>query len=157
MRRDELRLGDVVLFDYQIVHRGGPNDSPDLRALIYATYARHWYGDSNFKSPYFVDAADGAFVNGAGWAALSKHGKADFARIVKAARFAKPNEAWAAAATDRAAPGDSECAGEHRATAGAPLFAYDPAESYEADHFGSAQVDNGGEPLFVTKKITPEV
>ena len=66
-------------------------------------------------------------------------------------------EAWAAAATDRAAPGDSECAGEHRAPAGAPLFAYDPAESYEADHFGSAQVDNGGEPLFVTKKITPEV
>uniref|UniRef100_A0A6V2DTI8 Phytanoyl-CoA dioxygenase n=1 Tax=Ditylum brightwellii TaxID=49249 RepID=A0A6V2DTI8_9STRA len=37
-----LSFGDVLLFDYSLFHRGGHNDSPDLRALIYNTYSRPW-------------------------------------------------------------------------------------------------------------------
>ena len=38
----------MLLFDYQIQHRGGSNTSPDLRAIMYMTYSRSWYKDTNF-------------------------------------------------------------------------------------------------------------
>jgi len=44
-----LEFGDVLLFDYTLFHRGGSNNSPDLRSLIYNTYARPWYKDPNFS------------------------------------------------------------------------------------------------------------
>jgi len=44
------RFGDMVIFDYQLLHRGGRNLSPDMRAVVYATYSRDWYKDGNFKS-----------------------------------------------------------------------------------------------------------
>eukprot|EP00521_Asterionellopsis_glacialis_P017172 CAMPEP_0195297886 /NCGR_PEP_ID=MMETSP0707-20130614/22319_1 /TAXON_ID=33640 /ORGANISM="Asterionellopsis glacialis, Strain CCMP134" /LENGTH=547 /DNA_ID=CAMNT_0040359809 /DNA_START=9 /DNA_END=1652 /DNA_ORIENTATION=+ len=46
-----LNFGDVLLFDYNMLHRGGPNNSPDLRALIYNTYVRNWYKDPNWSQP----------------------------------------------------------------------------------------------------------
>jgi hypothetical protein len=42
------QLGDVVLFDYQIMHRGGPNMSDELRSMMYVTYSRDWYKDSSW-------------------------------------------------------------------------------------------------------------
>ena len=44
----DFESGDVLLFDYQVKHRGDTNRSPDLRSLLYLTYARKWYKDTNF-------------------------------------------------------------------------------------------------------------
>ena len=44
-----LNLGDAIFFDYTITHRGGPNISPELRAMQYVFYSRYWYRDSNFE------------------------------------------------------------------------------------------------------------
>ena len=38
--RPTLRMGDVALFDYRALHRGGANASPQLRTLLYLTFAR---------------------------------------------------------------------------------------------------------------------
>jgi ectoine hydroxylase-related dioxygenase (phytanoyl-CoA dioxygenase family) len=43
-----LRLGDVVLFDYMLSHRGGPNQSNDLRSMLFTVYSRKWYKDWTF-------------------------------------------------------------------------------------------------------------
>mmetsp|Transcript_29576 Transcript_29576/g.91451 ORF Transcript_29576/g.91451 Transcript_29576/m.91451 type:complete len:200 (-) Transcript_29576:99-698(-) len=123
-RSDELRLGDVVLFDYQIVHRGGANPSKDHRALIYATYARSWYGDSNFVLPYHANAVN--FVNGRGWRGLTPNGKKDFARIARSARFAMPTHEWDAAVR-ASSPNPVSLPSDE------PLFPYDPSEVYEKD------------------------
>mmetsp|Transcript_33529 Transcript_33529/g.107108 ORF Transcript_33529/g.107108 Transcript_33529/m.107108 type:complete len:660 (-) Transcript_33529:314-2293(-) len=42
-----LDVGDVVLFDYRIVHRGGPNKSSPARPrpLLYVVYRRSWFVD----------------------------------------------------------------------------------------------------------------
>mmetsp|Transcript_29606 Transcript_29606/g.65208 ORF Transcript_29606/g.65208 Transcript_29606/m.65208 type:complete len:579 (+) Transcript_29606:378-2114(+) len=42
-------MGDAVVFDYNVKHRGGPNRSPELRALLYAVYSRGWFRDLNFE------------------------------------------------------------------------------------------------------------
>jgi hypothetical protein len=44
-----LNMGDAIFFDYTITHRGGENQSPDLRAMQYVFYSRYWYRDSNFE------------------------------------------------------------------------------------------------------------
>jgi len=41
-------LGDAVVADYHITHRGGPNASPELRSLLYIIYSRRWFRDLNF-------------------------------------------------------------------------------------------------------------
>ncbi|KAA0164826.1 hypothetical protein FNF27_07754 [Cafeteria roenbergensis] len=41
----EAPRGSVVLFDFRIFHRGGPNTSDRRRALLYSTYLREWYTD----------------------------------------------------------------------------------------------------------------
>lgn len=37
-RRPLIGAGDVVMFDYHLTHRGGPNTSDELRALLYVIY-----------------------------------------------------------------------------------------------------------------------
>mmetsp|Transcript_11952 Transcript_11952/g.16531 ORF Transcript_11952/g.16531 Transcript_11952/m.16531 type:complete len:566 (-) Transcript_11952:90-1787(-) len=49
-RAPVLGFGDVLLFDYNMMHRGGANKSPDLRTVIYNTYVRPWYKDPNFST-----------------------------------------------------------------------------------------------------------
>ena len=49
MRTPLVTFGDVLLFDYQIIHRGGMNVSPDLRSMLYLTYSRFWYKDKGFE------------------------------------------------------------------------------------------------------------
>lgn len=48
MRTPLITFGDALLFDYQIVHRGGRNTSPYLRSMLYLTYSRFWYKDEGF-------------------------------------------------------------------------------------------------------------
>lgn len=48
MRTPLVSFGDVVLFDYQLINRGGKNVSPDLVSMLYLTYARPWYKDRGF-------------------------------------------------------------------------------------------------------------
>jgi ectoine hydroxylase-related dioxygenase (phytanoyl-CoA dioxygenase family) len=38
-----LNFGDLLLFDYNMVHRGGPNNSQNTRTMIYNTYVRSWF------------------------------------------------------------------------------------------------------------------
>lgn len=40
-----LNFGDVLFFAFDIVHRGGPNNSDDLRFILYNTYARSFFRD----------------------------------------------------------------------------------------------------------------
>jgi len=52
-----LKVGDAILFDYQIVHRAGHNASPDTRAQIYVAYSRSWFKDLNYHVNTHGDAA----------------------------------------------------------------------------------------------------
>jgi len=48
----ETIVGDVVLFDLRLLHRGTPNLSDTARNILYVSYVRSWYMDpSNFKRP----------------------------------------------------------------------------------------------------------
>lgn len=52
-RRPLLNMGDIVLFDYMMTHRGGPNvnrDAGELRSLMFAMYSRKWFRDTTFDS-----------------------------------------------------------------------------------------------------------
>jgi ectoine hydroxylase-related dioxygenase (phytanoyl-CoA dioxygenase family) len=78
-RIPQLRFGDVLLFDYQILHRGGANNSPDLRSIMYMTFAREWYKDKNFRKPidYYNYISE--------WDAL-------YYQLTRSARFAIPDD-----------------------------------------------------------------
>ena len=55
-----LLAGDLLLFDYATLHRGGANASPRLRPLLYVTYARPWYRDTgNWREPPPPSDGDG--------------------------------------------------------------------------------------------------
>ena len=43
-----LKFGDAVVWDYQLMHRGGWNTSPFLRSMVLLIYSRKWYDDNNF-------------------------------------------------------------------------------------------------------------
>jgi len=128
-RVETLNLTDVVLFDYQVRHRGGPNDSDDLRSLLYLTYARRWYNDHNFQARNKqTQTKDVEFRVGGGFETLSKERRKNFARIIATARFAKTEPGPAAGA-----PGD-----------GAPPpaledivrpFAYDPSSTNAEEYY----------------------
>lgn len=46
-----LKEGDAVVFDYMLTHRGGANRSENTnRAMIFATYSKKWFRDTNFDS-----------------------------------------------------------------------------------------------------------
>jgi ectoine hydroxylase-related dioxygenase (phytanoyl-CoA dioxygenase family) len=46
-----LKRGDVLLFDYNTMHRAAPNHSPQTRALLYVTFSRNWFKDvGNFDA-----------------------------------------------------------------------------------------------------------
>jgi len=81
-----LNFGDVLLFDYNMLHRGGPNNSTDLRGLIYNTYVRNWYKDPNWSQPqkakHSKDGSDSL---------MGKFSK-DMQRISRNVRLAIPDE-----------------------------------------------------------------
>mmetsp|Transcript_32552 Transcript_32552/g.79222 ORF Transcript_32552/g.79222 Transcript_32552/m.79222 type:complete len:166 (+) Transcript_32552:862-1359(+) len=49
VRTPLLNEGDMLLFDYTLLHRGGQNGSPSTRPLLYFTFSRPNYRDSNFN------------------------------------------------------------------------------------------------------------
>lgn len=53
------------------------------------------------------------------------------------------------AKVDDVATADDACASDAQPDIDEPLFAYDPAETYEEYTVGSAELDNGGESLYV--------
>ena len=47
----ELKRGDILMFDYRTLHRGGKNNSDDWRTIMYITYVNEWYIDRiNFNT-----------------------------------------------------------------------------------------------------------
>ena len=47
----ELERGDILMFDYRTMHRGGKNNSDDWRTIMYITYVNEWYVDHiNFNT-----------------------------------------------------------------------------------------------------------
>jgi hypothetical protein len=48
VRTPMLKKGDVLLFDYAVLHRGGANLSPDSRPILYYTLSTRWFRDDNF-------------------------------------------------------------------------------------------------------------
>jgi ectoine hydroxylase-related dioxygenase (phytanoyl-CoA dioxygenase family) len=42
-RRTPLRPGTVLFYDGRLIHRGGPNHSDTIRAIVYVAYQHPWY------------------------------------------------------------------------------------------------------------------
>ena len=48
-----LQEGDALLFDYMLTHRGGANNSAKSnRSMIFATYSKKWFRDTNFDTNF---------------------------------------------------------------------------------------------------------
>ena len=43
------QFGDMLLFFFNTMHRGGENFSPDVRTVLYQTYVQPWFRDDNFN------------------------------------------------------------------------------------------------------------
>lgn len=84
MRTPLISFGDMLLFDYQIIHRGGRNASPDLRSMLYLTYSRFWYKDKGFEELVIDDEAE----------ELDDELEEDelYKQLTRTARFAIPDE-----------------------------------------------------------------
>ncbi|KAL3918935.1 MAG: hypothetical protein SGPRY_005816 [Prymnesium sp.] len=100
-----LEFGDAVLFDYQTLHKGCRNRSPQSRSMLYLTFSRPWYTDEGFDD---IDgdssrtneghkrqrsAAAMAIIGSSAGTALSELGHAqrkDFLRVSRPTRYAVP-------------------------------------------------------------------
>lgn len=54
--RPDVELGDCVIWDTRLIHRGMPNHTDQPRPVIILNYSRHWWKDSvNFaKQPRLI-------------------------------------------------------------------------------------------------------
>ena len=98
----ELQFGDAVLFDYQTLHRGAENLSPDTRAVLYLTFSRPWYKDEGFDdidgeataadARDLSEAATAPLASAAGTplSELSRAQQRVLGRVSRPARFAEP-------------------------------------------------------------------
>lgn len=51
--------GDVILFDYRVIHRGMANEGSRSRPVFYATHTRPWFSDVlNFPEERLIDSKD---------------------------------------------------------------------------------------------------
>lgn len=52
----ESAVGDAIMFDYRVLHRGGGNDSQHIRPFLYFTFARSWFTDHTnyYKASLFA-------------------------------------------------------------------------------------------------------
>jgi len=49
-------IGTIMLFEYRMLHRGGPNKSSKRRSLMYLTWVREWWIDRvNFNAQHTAD------------------------------------------------------------------------------------------------------
>jgi len=100
-----LKRGDVLLFDYNTMHRAAPNHSPQTRALLYVTFSRNWFKDvGNFDADHSQSVVAAAERNpgkeaqaplgssaGTPLEQLSPTERHELERLTKTARFAEPN------------------------------------------------------------------
>jgi ectoine hydroxylase-related dioxygenase (phytanoyl-CoA dioxygenase family) len=50
------KAGQALLFDYRLKHRGLANHTPDVRPLVYITYAKKWFKDRwNFSATRYTE------------------------------------------------------------------------------------------------------
>ncbi|KAL1530806.1 hypothetical protein AB1Y20_001702 [Prymnesium parvum] len=57
--KPELKMGDLLMFDYNLIHRSRPNKSPHMRTLLYLTFSRPWFKDTgNFDNAAQVEVAE---------------------------------------------------------------------------------------------------
>eukprot|EP00638_Chattonella_subsalsa_P016942 CAMPEP_0117822034 /NCGR_PEP_ID=MMETSP0949-20121206/3431_1 /TAXON_ID=44440 /ORGANISM="Chattonella subsalsa, Strain CCMP2191" /LENGTH=372 /DNA_ID=CAMNT_0005661319 /DNA_START=83 /DNA_END=1201 /DNA_ORIENTATION=- len=47
--------GDVLIYDYKVIHRGEPNFSDSLRPILYLVYSRQGFQEKNFSSAHLDD------------------------------------------------------------------------------------------------------
>jgi len=127
LRLDTLRLGDVVLFDYQMVHRGGANKSPLTRAMLYTTYSRRWFKDKNFQERASSGeqlASNTEFVAGDGVNSLPPRLQSIYDDLTRSTRFA-------VVSTENHQDVVEACKNSHGAssieTFSSPLFPHDPS------------------------------
>ena len=73
--------GDIIVFDYRVVHRGRANVGDVTRPVLYLTHSRSWFRDAqNFPEERLLDdgsskggiAASGGFGNKGGGGAKGK-------------------------------------------------------------------------------------
>jgi ectoine hydroxylase-related dioxygenase (phytanoyl-CoA dioxygenase family) len=54
----ELQVGDVLLFDYRVLHRGKANRPNTNRSILVLTFSKPWYKDiCNFPNRSMFEAA----------------------------------------------------------------------------------------------------
>ena len=58
LRIPVLEMGDVVLFDYMVSHRGGPNLTNELRSMLFSMYSRKWFRDTTFDTDFEQDESE---------------------------------------------------------------------------------------------------
>ena len=97
-----LRVGDAIIFDYNTLHMAAGNDSPQLRSLLYLTFSRPWFKDTNnfdtaqadlrrrSGEPSEVGSAPVASAVGTPLDALPEHSRDELSRLTYRARFAQP-------------------------------------------------------------------
>lgn len=71
-------MGDAVISDYHIIHRGGPNMSPELRAMLYVVYSRGWFRDLGFEDSKEEDSEVSEFD---AWAAGVRYAMVDESKV----------------------------------------------------------------------------
>lgn len=75
-------MGDAVVFDYQITHRGGPNESSESRALLYGLFNRYWFRDSNFDATYSDESGTLEKTDSVNWNDAMRYALVDTADVV---------------------------------------------------------------------------
>jgi hypothetical protein len=61
------QIGDIIIFDYRVVHRGLANRGTENRPLLYLTYARPWFRDAqNFPDEPLLAKSNAAAAGGFG-------------------------------------------------------------------------------------------
>ena len=73
-------VGDIIVFDYRVVHRGMANAATAARPVLYSTFSRPWFRDAlNFPDDALFGAkgggGSGGFGGGGGKAKKGKAGK----------------------------------------------------------------------------------
>ena len=79
-RIGDIDRGDIIVFDYRVVHRGMANAASAARPVLYSTFSRPWFRDAlNFPDDALFGAkgggGSGGFGGGGGKAKKGKAGK----------------------------------------------------------------------------------
>ena len=66
-------VGDIIVFDYRVVHRGMANAATAARPVLYSTFSRPWFRDAlNFPDDALFGAKGAAAAAGSAAAAARR-------------------------------------------------------------------------------------